>query len=225
MALSDALTSAAFLAEVAEIVERYPKPRSAVMPILHLVQSVDGQLTSDSIDMVAERVGITPAEVTAVASFYTMYSRRRLGRHHIGVCTNTLCAVLGGDALWAALTEHVGIGNHETTADGALTLERIECQAACTHAPVLTANWEFIDNVTIEGAKQIADTLQADGTVTSTRGPDVRPLAEVQRVLAGFDDGLAGEGGAADAIMRAGTDHAAANPGTATSTTDASGEV
>ena len=134
----------------------------------------------------------------------------RQGRHHIGVCTNTLCAVLGGDAIWASLTEHLGVGHDETTADGKLTLERIECQAACTHAPVLTANWEFVDNVSIEQAKEIADTLRADGAVASTRGPSaVRPLAEVRRVFAGFDDGLAGEGVAADAIMRAGTDLAA----------------
>ncbi len=226
MALSAALTSAAFQAEVDVIVERYPRPRSALMPLLHHVQSVDGQLSSDSIDMVAERIGIAPAEATAVASFYTMYSWRPQGRNHIGVCTNTLCALLGGDAVWEALSEHVGVGNNETTPDGALTLERIECQAACTHAPVITANWEFVDNVTIEQAKQVADTLLADGEVKSTRGPVVRPLAEVQRVLAGFDDGLAGEGVAADAIMRAGTDHVATESGPETSaTSDAGGEA
>ena len=195
--------------ELLAIVARYPRPRSALMPMLHLVQSAEGHLSDESIETVAALGGVTPAEANAVASFYTMYVRKPQGRHHIGVCTNTLCAILGGDALWSALSEHVGLGSGETTPDGRLTLERIECQAACTHAPVLTANWEFVDNVTIERAKEIADTLLADGEVASTRGPDVvRPLAEVRRVFAGFDDGLAGEGGSADAIMRAGTDQA-----------------
>ncbi len=198
------------VAEMGAILARYPRPRSALMPMLHLVQSVEGYLSDESIAYVAELAGVTPAEATAVASFYTMYTRKAQGRHHIGVCTNALCAILGGDALWEALSDHVGVGNHETTDDGALTLERIECQAACTHAPVLTANWEFVDNVTIEQAKEIADTLRADGVVTSTRGPVVQPLADVRRVFAGFDDGLAGDGGSADAIMRAGTDHAKA---------------
>jgi NADH-quinone oxidoreductase subunit E len=204
MSSSDALQG-----ELLAIVARYPRPRSALMPMLHLVQSAEGHLSDESIETVAALGGVTPAEANAVASFYTMYVRQPQGRHHIGVCTNTLCAILGGDALWSALTEHVGVGSGGTTPDGRLTIERIECQAACTHAPVLTANWEFVDNVTIERAKEIADTLRADGEVASTRGPDVvRPLADVRRVFAGFDDGLAGEGGSADAIMRAGTDQA-----------------
>ena len=199
--------------EMRAILARYPRPRSALMPLLHLVQSVEGRLSDESIAEVAELVGVTPVEATAVASFYTMYSRRPQGRNHLGVCTNTLCAVLGGDAVWESLSDHLGVGHHETTPDGEITLERIECQAACTHAPVLTANWEYVDNVTVERAKEIADALRTGGDVTSTRGPRVRPLAEVQRVLAGFDDGLAGDGGGADTIMRAGTDRAAADDG------------
>lgn len=203
MSSSDALQG-----EMRTVVARYPRPRSALMPLLHLVQSAEGYLSDESIETVATLAGVTPAEANAVASFYTMYVRQPQGRHHLGVCTNTLCAVLGGDALWSALSDHLGVGHGETTADGALTLERIECQAACTHAPVLTANWEFVDNVTIEQAKEIADTLRADGEVASTRGPVVQPLNEVRRVLAGFYDGLGNEGVAADAIMRAGTDRA-----------------
>lgn len=196
-----------------EILARYPRPRSALMPLLHLVQAVEGHLSEESIAEVADLVGVTPVEATAIATFYTMYSREPQGRHHIGVCTNTLCAVLGGDAVWSALCDHLGVGNHGTTADGKVTLERIECQAACTHAPVMTANWEFVDKVTVERAKEVADSLRADLPVESTRGPVVRPLAEVRRVFAGFDDGLAGEGGGADAVMRAGTDVAGAQGG------------
>ncbi len=197
-------------AEMAEILTRYPKPRSALMPMLHLIQSVDGYLSDEGIAEVAELAGVTPAEATAVASFYTMYTRKAQGRNHLGVCTNTLCAVLGGDAVWAALSEHVGVGHGETTADGSLTLERIECQAACTYAPVITANWEFVDDVTVERAKEVADALRSGGEVVSTRGPVVPELADTRRIFAGFDDGLAGHGPAADAVMRAGTDLARA---------------
>jgi NADH-quinone oxidoreductase subunit E len=199
--------------EMQEILARYPRPRSALMPLLHLVQSIEGHLSDQSIEEVAALVGVAPVEATAVASFYTMYSREPQGRNHIGVCTNTLCAVLGGDAVWSALTEHLGVDNHGTTPDGEVTLERIECQAACTHAPVLTANWEFIDKVTVERAKEVADALRSGTPVESTRGPRVAPLAEVQRLLAGFEDGRADEGGAPDAIMRAGTDLAARQGG------------
>jgi NADH-quinone oxidoreductase subunit E len=120
------------------------------------------------------------------------------------VCTNTLCAVLGGDAIFAALKEHLDVGNDETTADGTITLEHVECNAACDYAPVLMVNWEFFDNQTVESAKELVDRLRAGQEVTSTRGPRVRTFREVERVLAGFPDGLAGEGPAAGPASLAG---------------------
>jgi NADH-quinone oxidoreductase subunit E len=122
----------------------------------------------------------------------------------VGVCINSLCAVLGGDAIWDSLVDHCGVGNNQTTDDGAVTLERIECQAACTHAPVMTANWEFLDDMTVETAKQVVDDLRAGRPVHSTRGPVVRTFAEAERTIAGIDDGLTAEGEIRDDRMLAG---------------------
>src|SRR5829696_4191887 len=105
--------------EAREIIARYPKKRSALLPMLHLVQSEEGYVSPEGIALCAEELGLTKAEVGAVATFYTMYRRKPAGTYHVGVCTNTLCAVLGGDVIFDSLKEHLGIGNNETTADGA----------------------------------------------------------------------------------------------------------
>src|SRR5438046_4305458 len=146
--------------EARQLIARYPKPRSALLPMLHLVQSEQGYVTPEGVGMCAELLGLTKAEVGAVATFYTMYKRRPVGDYHVGVCTNTLCAVLGGDAIFAALKEHLGVGNDETTDDGVVTLEHIECNAACDYAPVMMVNWEFFDNQTVESAKDVVDALR-----------------------------------------------------------------
>ena len=95
-----------------------------------------------------------------------MYKRRPVGDYHVGVCTNTLCAVMGGDAIFERLKEHLDVGNDETTDDGKITLEHVECNAACDYAPVMMVNWEFMDNMTPESATQLVDDLR-DGR----RGP------------------------------------------------------
>ena len=179
------------------IIARYPKPRSALLPMLHLAQAEQGYVTPEGIELCAQMLGLSTAEVSAVATFYTMYKRRPVGDYHVGVCTNTLCAVMGGDAIFAALKDHLGVGNDETTPDGKVTLEHIECNAACDYAPVVMVNWEFFDNQTVEGAKELTDRLRSGDDVVSTRGPKVCTFREVERVLAGFYDGLAGEGPAA----------------------------
>jgi NADH-quinone oxidoreductase subunit E len=190
--------------EMRAIIARYPKPRSALLPMLHLVQAEEGHVTPEGVALCAELLDLTTAEVAAVVTFYSMYKRRPVGDYHVGVCTNTLCAVLGGDAIFAALKEHLDVGNDETTADGTITLEHVECNAACDYAPVLMVNWEFFDNQTVESAKELVDRLRAGQEVTSTRGPRVRTFREVERVLAGFPDGLAGEGPAAGPASLAG---------------------
>ena len=192
------------MVQMREIIERYPKSRSAVMPLLHLVQSIDDEITSEGMQVIAEQLGLTTAEVTAVATFYTMYKRRPVGKHHIGVCTNTLCALLGGDAVYDAISERLGAGHDERDADGTFWLERIECQAACTYAPVMTVDWEFMDCQTPQSALDVIDRLARGEEVVSTRGPVIRDFQATERTLAFPVDGLAGEGGEADAIMLAG---------------------
>jgi NADH-quinone oxidoreductase subunit E len=183
---------------------RYPRPRSALMPMLHLVQSLEGEVTPDGITACAEAVGVSAAEATAVASFYTMYKRRPVGAHHIGVCVNTGCGLLGGDAVYDALSERLGVGHDSPTDDGQFWLERIECQAACTHAPVMTVDWEFMDDVTPTSAVDIVDRLSRGETVQSTRGPAIRDFRATEHTLAFPDDGLAAEGTPVDAKMLAG---------------------
>jgi NADH-quinone oxidoreductase subunit E len=181
--------------EMREIIARYPESRSALLPMLHLCQAEEGYVSPAGIAMCAEELGLTVAEVGAVATFYTMYKRRPVGDYHVGVCTNTLCAVMGGDTIFAELKAHLGVGNDETTADGKVTLEHIECNAACDYAPVMTVNWEFYDNQTPSTAKELVDALRRGEKPAPTRGPDtICTWREVSRVLAGFTDGRADEG-------------------------------
>ena len=185
------------LAELREITARYPQPRSALLPMLHLVQSVEGRVTSRGIEACADILGISAAEVSGVATFYTMYKRRPVGDYHVGVCTNTLCAVMGGDLIFERLKEHLDVGNDETTSDGKITLEHLECNAACDYAPVMMVNWEFMDNQTPQSATQLVDDLREGKEVRSTRGPRICTWREAERVLAGFPDDRADEGPAA----------------------------
>lgn len=174
-----------------ELVGRYPAPRSALLPLLHLVQAQDGYISEEGLAECARLLELTRAEVGAVATFYTMYKRERVGKHHIGVCTNTLCGLLGGDAVWDSLVEATGAGHNQPSSDGEFFLERIECQAACTHAPVMTVDWEFMDDVTPSSAVEVIENLRRGETVHSTRGPAIRDFQATERTLAFPDDGLA----------------------------------
>ena len=143
------------------IIKRYPRSRSAIMPLLHYVQAKAGYVTNEGIEVIAQLLELEAAEVTAVSTFYTQYKPTPVGEYHVGVCTNTLCAIMGGDAIFASLKDHLGIGNDEVTADGKVSLEHIECNAACDYAPVVMANWEFYDNQTVESAKELVDSMRA----------------------------------------------------------------
>jgi NADH-quinone oxidoreductase subunit E len=191
--------------DAAQIIARYPQSRSALLPLLHLVQSEEGYVSADGLDFCAEQLGLTHAEVTAVVSFYTMYKRQPVGDYHVGVCTNSLCAVMGGDAILADLEEHLGVGNDETTGDGKVSLEHLECNAACDYAPVVMVNWEFYDNMTPQSARDLVDGLRAGGDVVPTRGaPRQCTWKQASRVLAGFPDGQAALGHTAGAPSLAG---------------------
>ena len=177
------------------IIKRYPRSRSAIMPLLHYVQSLAGYVTNEGIELIAKLLTLETAEVSAVATFYTQYKRKPVGEYHVGVCTNTLCAVMGGDAIFAALKDHLGVENDGVTADGKVSLEHIECNAACDYAPVVMANWEFYDNQDVSSAKELVDSMRKGTPKPPTRGPDsLVTWKEASAVLAGINDGKANEG-------------------------------
>ena len=183
------------LALMESIIARYPRKRSAIMPLLHFSQSITGYINNEAIEIIAHLLELETAEITAVSTFYTQYKREPVGEYHVGVCTNTLCAVMGGDAIFAGLKEHLGVENDGVTADGKVSLEHIECNAACDYAPVVMANWEFYDNQTVQSAKDLVDSMRAGNPKPPTRGPNkLVTWKEASAVLAGVNDGLANEG-------------------------------
>jgi NADH-quinone oxidoreductase subunit E len=174
--------------DAAQVIARYPEARSALLPLLHLVQAEDGYLTPAGIAFCASQLSLSPAEVTAVATFYSMYRRTPTGEYLVGVCTNALCAVMGGDEILEVLEDHLDVHAGQTTADGKVTLEHVECNAACDYAPVIMVNWEFFDNQTPTSARDLVDALRAGAPVTSTRGPAPCSFRDTERILAGFAD-------------------------------------
>ena len=188
MAFSDE-RRAVLEAEAGQIIGRYPRSRSALLPLLHLVQAEEGYVSADGITFCAEQLGLAEAEVTAVVSFYTMYKRRPVGEYHVGVCTNALCAVMGGDAIFADLQQHLDVGNDETTPDGKVSLEHLECNAACDYAPVIMVNWEFFDDMTPQSARALVDGLRAGADIAPSRGaPRLCTWRQASRILAGYPD-------------------------------------
>lgn len=180
-----------------EIISRYPADhaRSALIPMLHLVQSEDGYVSPNGIALCADLLGLTQPQVSAVATFYTQFKRHPNGEYNVGVCTNALCGVMGGEQIFEELSDELGIGHDETTADGKITLEQLECNAGCDFAPVIMVNWEYFDYQTPQSARKLVQDLQDGTPVKPTRGPDVlRSFKEVSRTLAGFSDGLANQG-------------------------------
>jgi NADH-quinone oxidoreductase subunit E len=181
----------------AEILTRYPQSRSALLPLLHLVQSVEGFVSQNGIRYCAEVLELSTAEVSGVATFYTMYKRTPCGEHLVSVCTNTLCAALGGDEIYARLSRRLGVGHEETAGEpgtrGSITLEHAECLAACDLAPVLQVNYEYYDNQTPESAEALVDALQRGERPLPTRGAPLTNLRTVELELAGIFPDLATE--------------------------------
>ena len=197
--------------ELRDLAGRYPLARSALIPMLHLVQSVDGRISPAGVRACAEILDIPIAQVLGVATFYTQFRRHRGGEHHIGVCRTALCAVMGGDEIMDKVAQRLGIGEEETTKDGKFSLEAIECNAACDYAPVVMIDWEFMDNMTPDKAVAAIDELAAGHPVRSTRGPVLPGWRANERLLAGFEDGLADEGPSAGPASLAGLRIARAN--------------
>ena len=177
------------------IINRYPRKRSAIMPLLHYVQSIDGYVTNEGIELIGKKLELATAEVTAVSTFYTQYKSKPVGQYHVGICTNTLCAVMAGDAIYESIKEHLDIENDGVTNDGKVSVEHIECNAACDYAPVVMVNWEFYDNQTVQSVKDLVDSARSGNPPAPTRGPNkLRTWKENSAVLAGISDGLANEG-------------------------------
>jgi len=186
------------VARAQQLISRYPLARSALLPMLHLVQSVEGYVSQAGIAFCAGQLDLSTAEVSAVATFYTMYKRKPCGEHLVSVCTNTLCAALGGDAIFAKLREHLGsegrpLGQEETSGEpgtpGSITLEHAECLAACDLGPVLQVNYEFYDNQTPDKAMELVTALQAGVKPAPTRGAPLTDFRQAELQLAGFFDG------------------------------------
>lgn len=194
-------------ARAREIIARYPadRSRSALLPLLHLVQSEEGYVSPAGVEFCAEVLGLNKAQVGAVATFYTMYKRRPTGDYLVSVCTNTMCNVLGGQEVYDTLAEHLGVGHDETTADGKITLEHAECLAACDYGPVMTVNYDFFDNVDPQAAVGVVDELRAGGRPMPTRGARLCTLKEMAVQLAGFADerdGAVADGGPGEPTLR-----------------------
>jgi NADH-quinone oxidoreductase subunit E len=169
----------------ARIIQKYPTRRSAMIPLLYLVQSEVGWVPRQGMREVAELLGLKTAEVEAVATFYTMLKLHRCGRYVLSICTNPSCALLGGRRLYERAKEVLGDDAEYVTEDGVFTLEEEECLAACDKAPVVAVNYVFYDRVTDEALDSMIASIR-DGTVPeASRGGVPGDLKEVSRTLAG----------------------------------------
>lgn len=163
------------------IVARYPKPRSATIPLLHLAQEQDGHITPEAMEHVGELVGATAAEIQGVATFYEMFKHHDVGRYLVGVCTNLSCMILGADELLEHAERTLGVKVGSTTADDLFTLEEMQCLAACGGAPCLQVNYRYFEHVTPEGFDAIVEDLRAG---RAPQGQEVPPHGTLSRVAA-----------------------------------------
>ena len=169
-----------------ELVGRYPVARSALLPLLHLVQSEEGYVSPDGVAFCAEVLGLTKAEVAAVSTFYTMYKREPMGDHLVSVCTNFSCAVRGAKDVYSRLSAKLGVGHNGTTADGKFTLEHAECLGNCEGAPVVTVDYLNYECLTPEQAEELVDRVAAGEIPPPTRGPIPPGVRAVQHRLSGL---------------------------------------
>jgi NADH-quinone oxidoreductase subunit E len=161
------------------IVGRYPRPKSATIPLCHLAQEQDGWLTEEAMGHIAELVGCTPAEVLGTASFYEMFKLHPIGRYCVNVCTNISCQLLGGEELLHHAEEALGIRAGGTTSDGVITLEDVECIAACTEAPAIQVNYRYFHQVSAADLDQII--ADARSGALAEHVPDHGTLGKVRQ--------------------------------------------
>ncbi len=183
-AAPDSLHSEDFTRQAEAIVARYPNSRSATLPLMFLVQSVEGYVTEEGMRVVAGILGLTPAQVLASVSFYSMLKREPQGAYLVSVCRNIPCTHAGARAVIEACRERLGVEPGETTRDGTFSLETAECLATCDGAPSLQVNYEDFYTVTPEGAVALIDKLEAGEEVTSVRGEPIRTHREISHEMA-----------------------------------------
>jgi NADH-quinone oxidoreductase subunit E len=176
------------------VIARYPTRRSALVPLLYLVQSEVGWVPRQGMREVADILGLTTAEVEAVATFYTMLKLHPCGRYVISICTNPSCALLGGRRLYERARELLGDQAEHISDDGLFTLEEEECLAACDQAPVVAVNYLFFDRVTEEALDRMIESIRAGNVPEASRGGVPGELKEISRTLAGLHDGAADRG-------------------------------
>jgi NADH-quinone oxidoreductase E subunit len=134
-------------AQVDEALTHYPNRRSAILPVMWIAQREWGWLSPAVLRLVADTVGLPETEVFGVATFYTMFNLKPIGRHHLQVCMTLSCSLMGADRLFRHLENRLGVGHGETTADGRFTLRRVECLAACGGGPCLQVNETYHENL------------------------------------------------------------------------------
>jgi NADH-quinone oxidoreductase subunit E len=175
------------LPEAERIKARYPsgRERSAIMPLLYLVQSVEGRVTREGLREVADLLGLTTAEVEAVATFYTMIRLRRTGRYVVSVCTNLSCSLRGAGQVYERARRELGLGEHDTTEDGTFTLHEEECLGACDAAPVVTVNFANYDRVGPGGIVELIGALREGHPPVPSRGELPGDFREASLMLAG----------------------------------------
>ncbi len=146
----------------ARLLASYPpgRRRSAMVPMLLYAQDEVGHVSKELVEEVARRLEVPPLKVEEVTGYYSMLRRQPLGRHHVQICTNVSCMLAGGAELWEHACGKLGIGNRETTPDGRVSLEEVECIGACSWGPALLVNYQYHHNVTIEKLDRLLDDLR-----------------------------------------------------------------
>lgn len=167
---------------------RYPSPRSALMPLLYLVQAEEGWVSREGLQEVAEILGLTTAEVESVATFYTMLKLQPAGKYVLSICTNVSCALRGGKALFDQARDILGPGCEGVTDDGQITLHEEECLGACDAAPLVQVNFANYDRMTPEGLRDLITGLRRDEVPAPSRGKAPRDLRDASRTLAGLGE-------------------------------------
>ncbi|HHF52130.1 MAG: NADH-quinone oxidoreductase subunit NuoE [Candidatus Aminicenantes bacterium] len=133
--------------KIKELMSRYPKKQAAILPVLHLVQRELGYISEDGEKWVADLLGINPVKVREVVTFYSMLSRKPLGKYHIQICSNLTCSLMGAESLIDYVSEKLGIKPGETSEDGKFTLTTVECLGACDQAPSMMINTDYYGNM------------------------------------------------------------------------------